>query len=213
MALPKSGKLVRDRIPEIVAASGGAPTVVVLSEEDSREALHLKLIEEAGELRDASDESRLEELAEVSVSVAANPTTNPDAVGRGLRAHRKLQNGLAATVTESGGDPLAPTPLDPNFDLAWYVDNHHLVVCEMKSLTVANEIHQLRLGLGQVLDYAHALRSRVDSVTPVLYVPRAPTDQRWMDIADSVGVLLRWPANHEDYGSNRWPGCCQQSVR
>lgn len=71
MALPESGKLVRDRIPEIVAASGGTPTVVVLSEEDLSEALHLKLAEEAQELRDAAEEARLEELADVYEVVCA----------------------------------------------------------------------------------------------------------------------------------------------
>lgn len=45
--------------------------MVALSEEDSREALHLKLIEESGELQDASDESRLEELADVYEVVSA----------------------------------------------------------------------------------------------------------------------------------------------
>lgn len=66
MALPKSGKLVRDRIPEIVSAAGSTPVIVVLSnEQDVRESLHLKLREEAQELREASGDSCLEEMADV----------------------------------------------------------------------------------------------------------------------------------------------------
>ncbi len=65
MALPKSGKLVRDRVPQIVAASGGSAVTVTLGTEDFRQALHLKLAEEAEELREAPDDSRLEELADL----------------------------------------------------------------------------------------------------------------------------------------------------
>ena len=48
------GKLVRDRIPAIIEASGRVATVRVLGDEDYDVALFDKLIEEVDELRDAT---------------------------------------------------------------------------------------------------------------------------------------------------------------
>lgn len=60
------GKLVRDRIPEIIRADGGTPNVHVLSAAAYEIALHDKLLEEAAELRAAQDPAdRLEEAADV----------------------------------------------------------------------------------------------------------------------------------------------------
>lgn len=59
------GKLVRDRIPEIIRAGGGDPVVTVLGDADYREALLEKLFEEAAELREASAAGVAEEIADV----------------------------------------------------------------------------------------------------------------------------------------------------
>jgi predicted house-cleaning noncanonical NTP pyrophosphatase (MazG superfamily) len=59
------GKLVRDRIPEIMRADGRDPDVRVLSEPEYWDALLAKLLEEADELREASYDGRLEEAADV----------------------------------------------------------------------------------------------------------------------------------------------------
>ncbi|MGW4482128.1 nucleoside triphosphate pyrophosphohydrolase [Rhodococcus triatomae] len=60
------GKLVRDGIPVIIRASGRTPVTRQLDADAYLEALHAKLLEEAGELRDAdSDEHALEEAADV----------------------------------------------------------------------------------------------------------------------------------------------------
>ena len=59
------GKLVRDRIPEIIAAEGRRPVVEVLSPADYRQALHAKLDEEATELATADEDELLDELADV----------------------------------------------------------------------------------------------------------------------------------------------------
>ena len=66
------GKLVRDLIPKIIKDSGMEPVTRVISEEEYREKLFEKLIEEARELRDAQDnEHRIEELADVLEVVEA----------------------------------------------------------------------------------------------------------------------------------------------
>jgi predicted house-cleaning noncanonical NTP pyrophosphatase (MazG superfamily) len=65
------GKLVRDRIPEIMRAEGKSPDVERISGEALRSALKDKLVEEAVELREAADLSDdksgdiREELADV----------------------------------------------------------------------------------------------------------------------------------------------------
>ncbi len=57
------GKLVRDRIPEIIRQQGRDPVVEYISGERLRQALKDKLVEEASELREAED--IVEELADV----------------------------------------------------------------------------------------------------------------------------------------------------
>lgn len=59
------GKLVRDRIPEIIRASGRTPNVRVLDAAAYESALHEKLLEEAAELREADSDERLGEAADV----------------------------------------------------------------------------------------------------------------------------------------------------
>jgi len=64
MTMP--GKLVRDRIPEIVRASGRTPLVRQLEADERLVALLDKLQEEVDELRDAATiADRTEEMADV----------------------------------------------------------------------------------------------------------------------------------------------------
>jgi predicted house-cleaning noncanonical NTP pyrophosphatase (MazG superfamily) len=57
------GKLVRDRIPEIMRREGKNPQIDVVKGEQLKAALRDKLVEEAAELRDSADVR--EELADV----------------------------------------------------------------------------------------------------------------------------------------------------
>ena len=60
------GKLVRDRIPEIIEAAGGQPSTRVLDKAERLPALLAKLQEESDELRAApSPGEQSEELADV----------------------------------------------------------------------------------------------------------------------------------------------------
>jgi predicted house-cleaning noncanonical NTP pyrophosphatase (MazG superfamily) len=60
------GKLVRDRIPEVIEARGGRAAARVIEDHGAYVAALLdKLVEEAEELRDAPPEARLEEAADV----------------------------------------------------------------------------------------------------------------------------------------------------
>lgn len=100
-------------------------------------------------------------------------------------------------VPAAGYAPLRPTPVGPSYDLAWFTDQA-LVVVEVKSCTLANEFHQLRMGIGQVLDYEDSLRSRGHSVQPVLYMEQAPTDSRWRTLAGQHGIMLAGPGSEHE---------------
>ena len=65
------GKLVRDRIPAIIAATGRTPDVRVLGEAEYLPALRDKLVEEAEEARACEPSQLVEELADVYEVLAA----------------------------------------------------------------------------------------------------------------------------------------------
>lgn len=112
---------------------------------------------------------------------------NLDLQERASRAHAVTQNLLASWLLDRGYEPLSPLSSQPAFDLAWQEENG-LVVAEVKSLPESQELPQLRLGLGQALDYAFVLGAR-----PVLVVERQPNVRRWQDVCASRGVALAWP--------------------
>ncbi|MFJ5653866.1 hypothetical protein ACIQD5_11155 [Streptomyces microflavus] len=130
-------------------------------------------------------------------TVAPAPATpnvpDPDLVGRNLTAHRRLQNALAEETQRRGFTALSPDVSDPGFDVAWRDPQGRVTVCEVKSLTQANEARQLRTGLGQVLDYQDQLSNRAPWVSAVLWVEREPSEPRWVDLCRRVGVTLAWP--------------------
>jgi len=57
--------LVRDQIPDIIAAGGGRPSTRVLDHAGYQAALRSKLLEEAQEAESASDDQLASELADV----------------------------------------------------------------------------------------------------------------------------------------------------
>jgi predicted house-cleaning noncanonical NTP pyrophosphatase (MazG superfamily) len=58
----KKGKLVRDRIPQIIEAAGKKPIIRILKKEEFLEELDKKLLEEIDEFKEARS---LEELADI----------------------------------------------------------------------------------------------------------------------------------------------------
>ncbi|MEV6999299.1 hypothetical protein AB0N62_16640 [Streptomyces sp. NPDC093982] len=133
----------------------------------------------------------------VSPATAVPSAPDPDLVGRNLSTHRQLQNTLAEEARKRGFTALSPSPSDPDFDLAWRDATDQVTVCEVKSLTIANEARQLRAGLGQVLDYQDQLRERALEPSAVLWIERAPSEGRWVDLCQRVGVLLAWPGKED----------------
>lgn len=117
---------------------------------------------------------------------------DPDVIDRGRTAHIETEGALADAVQKHGWTPESPGPGQPEFDLAW-VAGDELYVAEIKSLTAANEIKQLRLGLGQVLDYRAILARGERRVVAVLAVERRPDAGRWAGVCEAHGVRLVWP--------------------
>ena len=66
MARTEYNKLIRDRIPEIIASKGDDCFITeILDNSDFEIALRDKLVEEAKELRCADDDSLVDELADI----------------------------------------------------------------------------------------------------------------------------------------------------
>jgi predicted house-cleaning noncanonical NTP pyrophosphatase (MazG superfamily) len=65
MQQERSGKLVRDGIPDIIRANGGNPRTFILLDDDYTTSLRSKLLEEVEELLSAPAEKRTEEVADL----------------------------------------------------------------------------------------------------------------------------------------------------
>lgn len=92
---------------------------------------------------------------------------------------------------------MRPTEGPPRvaFDLGWN-DGDRYVVCEIKSLTQANEANQIRLGLGQVVDlppHPSPRDAAPKEVIAALVLEQEPVNKRWIDVCAAVGVRLAWP--------------------
>jgi predicted house-cleaning noncanonical NTP pyrophosphatase (MazG superfamily) len=91
------GKLVRDRIPEIIVAAGGTPRVRELDDEEYDAALLDKLREEVDELRAAPAEHRLEEAAdvyEVLLALLARQSLGAEALAAAAHSKRRDRGGF-----------------------------------------------------------------------------------------------------------------------
>lgn len=125
--------------------------------------------------------------------LTASPTLlahDPAAAHAGTVTHHVLVAQLAARLRAARREPLLPRSLDPQFDLAWRGQRLHLI--EVKSLSSASEVHQLRLGLGQLVEYRHRTALREGRAPDaVLAVERRPANMaRWLGVCRSVGVRL-----------------------
>jgi predicted house-cleaning noncanonical NTP pyrophosphatase (MazG superfamily) len=106
-------KLVRDRIPDIIRASGRVPVITTLTEGDYRAALYDKLREEVAELLEAqTPDAVVEEAAdilEVLIAIAAGQGATPEHVldvaqrKRTERGAFELRLSLDAVVGDPAG--------------------------------------------------------------------------------------------------------------
>jgi hypothetical protein len=120
---------------------------------------------------------------------------DPSERDRATQVHRSLENWLIAKLRDSGVEPLDPAG-EPYFDLAWRAGDG-LHVCEVKS-SANNPVHQLRLGLGQILQYRHMLsRGGRDRISGCILVEDDPGGE-WVTLCSALGILLFWPARWDE---------------
>jgi hypothetical protein len=125
-------------------------------------------------------------------------TPNWQARERGTLAHQQVVLQLHQLIARRGCTPYYGDP-EINFDISWTGPEVTYVV-EVKSLTADNEADQIRLGLGQVLDYhwTYCTARPHMTVKAVLVTELAPQDPRWVLKCAAAGVLLTWPDRMAD---------------
>lgn len=127
---------------------------------------------------------------EVPVALSVDLTSLDEATARHTHVLRQLI------------DHLAPRPVfglnQPKLDAAWTDpdDPRCLVVGEVKSLSNTNQDQQIRLGIGQVLDYTHQVQRQPPdgyaTARAVLILEQKPNDERWTALAASLPIALTW---------------------
>jgi hypothetical protein len=123
----------------------------------------------------------------------APPSKDPDSTGRGLAAHNRTQNMIARVLRSLAIEPLSPGYNDPEFDIAWK-QGDMFCVCEVKSITAANEERQLRMSIGQVIRYRQKLAAKGhEPIASVIATERQPSDSSWQELCEHEGILLLWP--------------------
>lgn len=120
-------------------------------------------------------------------------STDPNLLDRALQIHALTQNTVANWVLGDSLTPLSPNSSTCDFDIAWNSD-FGKVVCEVKSLSEENEVHQFRFGLGQILEYAQKLEA-----FPVLMFNRRPSQPELINAAKKAGVAVLWPEILSNY--------------
>ncbi|WP_244942124.1 hypothetical protein [Streptomyces coelicoflavus] len=114
-------------------------------------------------------------------------------------AHEATVGALLAHLSGQGIEVRTHAPGSPAFDAGWSRGTD-VFIAEVKSLTGAREDQQIRLGIGQVLDYAHQLRTAHPGrrLHPVLVLEKRPVDPRWSSLAHSAGIRLTWAPGFTD---------------
>ena len=130
---------------------------------------------------------------------AVELTLDMNRLDEATTAHEATVGALAAHLSGQGLHVHAPAPGAPAFDAGWS-RGADVFSAEIKSLTGAREDQQIRLGIGQVLDYAHQLRtSHPDQrLHAVLVLEKRPADPRWSPLTRSVGIRLTWAPDFPD---------------
>lgn len=118
---------------------------------------------------------------------------DPNERDRATLRHRRTQNELHELAVARGYETRRPDRAsEPDFDLAC-TRGDVCILLEVKTLSVTNEAKQLRLGLGQLIDYQDELARQGHTTEPVLAVDSEPSDLRWAEMCESHGVRLVWP--------------------
>jgi hypothetical protein len=116
-------------------------------------------------------------------------SVDPNELDRATLAHRRTQNQLARLASAAGATVLSPGPGDPDFDLAWE-QGGTVTIAEIKSLKPRNEARQLRLALGEILDYQDQLAQAGQPVRAAVVVDKKVSSDRWAELFARHDVRL-----------------------
>lgn len=114
---------------------------------------------------------------------------------KALRVHGDLEEKLADAALRRGLEPLSPVGT-PQFDVAWREPSGALTVVEVKSLPEGGATQQIRLGIGQLIEYRSRLANEV--VRAVLAVEHRPSSSHLLTSCESVGIIIVWPGRRLD---------------
>jgi hypothetical protein len=112
----------------------------------------------------------------------------------GTEAHEQTVEALVHHLRLSGIVAYGPDHRGPEFDAGWTSANI-VFLAEVKSLRNTDQDQQIRLGVGQILDYASQVRLKMPSarLQAVLVLERRPSElARWASLAKDHGLILSW---------------------
>ena len=120
-------------------------------------------------------------------------TVDLDNLDKATAAHEATVGALIAYLGGRGIDVHTYARNAPKFDAGWS-SGTDVFIAEIKSLSDTSEDQQIRLGIGQILDYTHQLRTAHPNrrVHPVLVLEKRPTGTRWAALAENLGIRLTW---------------------
>lgn len=119
---------------------------------------------------------------------------------KGSAAHEETVAALISHLSHQDIEVRSYARNAPRFDAGWSRGSD-VFIAEVKSLIGTSEDQQIRLGIGQILDYTHQLKAMrsFGRVQPVLVLEKKPSSNRWQLLAKDNGILLTWGPD--------FPGC------
>lgn len=140
-----------------------------------------------------SPELSVRRARQIPVHEGVERSINLYALDRGAAAHEATLRLLAVNLDPVITLQVSRVPVDA----AWVLPSAPTVlnIAEVKSVTGASEAHQIRLAIGQLIEYRSALTSALPrgivGVHAFLALERRPLDsERWQVVTDSVGITL-----------------------
>lgn len=99
------GKLVRDKVPQIIRNRGGEPLVRVATAEEFRRLLQAKLVEEVDEFLGSEEPEELADVLEVLLALAAELGLDRDQLEKLRESKASERGGFGDRIVWSGNQP------------------------------------------------------------------------------------------------------------
>jgi hypothetical protein len=128
-------------------------------------------------------------------------TLDLNQLGAGTEAHEQTVEALVRRLGLDGIIAYGPDHRGPQFDAGWR-QGDAIWLAEVKSLRNTDQ-SQIRLGVGQILDYVSQVRAVDPSrhVQAALVLEQEPSDlQRWKTLATDSNLVLSWAPNFRGLG-------------